>query len=370
MRIKQKHTNKELSATYQYWKEHILAKHVEENYDILSHPEIVDLYEIDTKTGIKKYFTTTDKHIAIQQYLSKSDTYLMKDTSAEFDTYYRMTTKPTGALTAEIINAFTNHKQPQKKEQKMQQVTKIFISHSSKDMKLVGELIDLIETIGVDSKDIFCSSFEGYGVSLGENFLERLRNELNNNVLVIFVLSQNFYESPICLCEMGATWIKTNEHIPILIPPFDYEKIKGVIQNIHGLKINEPLKLNLLKERLEEAFNLNPINNTRWESKRNNILDRIDKIINQPKTLEPKKIESKSTQESLSNKLNNSLQMIIIYAQENELTAISFQKIMENINPKFNENYIMNLVEENPLILRRYKLKSGQFGVKINFKNI
>lgn len=156
---------------------------------------------------------------------------------------------------------------------------KIFISHSSKDVRLVKELINLIEAIGVSSEDIFCSSFEGYGISLGENFLERLKTELNNNILVIFVLSENFFNSQICLCEMGATWIKTNKHIPILIPPFDYGKIKGVIQNIQGLKINEKLKLNLLKEELEREFNIKPINSTRWESKRDEIVDRINLII-------------------------------------------------------------------------------------------
>lgn len=38
---------------------------------------------------------------------------------------------------------------------------KIFISHSSEDKEIVGELIALIEGMGVKSEQIFCSSFEG-----------------------------------------------------------------------------------------------------------------------------------------------------------------------------------------------------------------
>ena len=55
---------------------------------------------------------------------------------------------------------------------------KIFISHASKDKDLVGELIDLLENIGLDSHQIFCSSFEGYGIPLGEDFLEIIKKEL------------------------------------------------------------------------------------------------------------------------------------------------------------------------------------------------
>ncbi len=123
---------------------------------------------------------------------------------------------------------------------------------------------------------IFCSSFEGYGIDLGENFLERIKNELNENILVLFILSQNFYESPISLCEMGATWIKTNEHIPILIPPFDFKDIQGVIPLTQGFKINDSLKLNLFKEKIQKLFGLAPIDNSSWERKRDRMLTRIN----------------------------------------------------------------------------------------------
>lgn len=154
-------------------------------------------------------------------------------------------------------------------------INKVFISHSTKDKDYVEELIDILETIGLKSTQIFCSSFDGYGIDLGEDFLERIKNELNEEVLVLFVLSENFYSSPVCLCEMGATWIKTSEHIPILIPPFDFENIKGVIPLTQGFKINDSLKLNLFKEKLEKVFNINPIDFTSWERKRDRIIKRI-----------------------------------------------------------------------------------------------
>lgn len=156
-------------------------------------------------------------------------------------------------------------------------VNKVFISHSSSDSTIVEEMIEILETVGLRSEQIFCSSFEGYGIDLGENFLERIKTELDSNVLVIFILSRNFYASPISLCEMGATWIKTREHIPVLIPPFDYKDIEGVIPLTQGFKINEPLKLNLFKQKIEQLFGLDPIDFSTWERKRDRILGRIEK---------------------------------------------------------------------------------------------
>jgi len=114
----------------------------------------------------------------------------------------------------------------------------------------------------------------------GENFLERIKEELNNNILVIFLLSNNFYESPICLCEMGATWVKTNLHIPIIIPPFGFGDIKGVIPLTHGLKITDGAALNQIKTQIEKIFKINnKLDFSTWERKRDRIINRIEKTI-------------------------------------------------------------------------------------------
>lgn len=156
---------------------------------------------------------------------------------------------------------------------------KIFISHSSLDAKMVEKVIDILEAIGVPSNKIFCTSFEGYGVKLGSDFLDVIKNELDSNVMVLFILSSNFYSSVVSLCEMGATWVKTNQHIPILIPPFDYGDIKGVIPTTHGMKVNEKDKLNSLKDSVIEFIGIEEVNSSVWERRRDNILKDIKKLL-------------------------------------------------------------------------------------------
>ncbi|AXG75087.1 TIR domain-containing protein [Flavobacterium arcticum] len=158
-------------------------------------------------------------------------------------------------------------------------IEKNFISHSSMDKYIVEELIEIIEVLGIDSDKIFCSSFPGYGIPLGENFLDKIKQELSENSLILFVLSKKFYNSPVSLCEMGATWALSKQHIPIIVPPFNYKEMKGVIPLTQGFIINSSDELNLFKEKIETFFDVKNISFNVWERKRDRIINRINKNI-------------------------------------------------------------------------------------------
>ena len=160
-------------------------------------------------------------------------------------------------------------------------LSRVFVSHASKDVEIVKVLIDLLEVVGLQSEQIFCTSVEGYGIGFGENFLEVIREQLREDTLVLFVLSSHFYASPVCLCEMGAAWVQTKSHIPILVPPFDFDDVQGVIPLTQGFKINAPLKLNLFKEQIEATFNLKPaLSMSSWERKRGKFIEQLNTHIN------------------------------------------------------------------------------------------
>lgn len=157
---------------------------------------------------------------------------------------------------------------------------KVFISHSSKDKKYAEYMVDLVESMGVPSGNIFCSSVEGYGIPPGVNFLEIIKNELSEDTVVLFIITSAFYASPVCLCEMGAAWVITAVHIPILVPPFDYSDLKGVISSTQGLKINDKSKLNSLCSTIRLHFGINEPDINIWERKRDKFLNLISREIN------------------------------------------------------------------------------------------
>lgn len=164
-------------------------------------------------------------------------------------------------------------------QNKTQSMSKLFISHSSQDDKIIKPFIDLLENIGVPHNLIFYSSHPAYGVGLGENIFTRLKTELEDDVFALFMLSDNFYKSPICLCEMGAVWIKSNKQIPILIPPFDFNAVQDVFPNSLGFKMNDKNQLNNFKGELESYFKLTPIHITRWEEKRDEYITKINELL-------------------------------------------------------------------------------------------
>ena len=124
---------------------------------------------------------------------------------------------------------------------------KIFISHSSKDIDVVTSFIHVLQSIGIEPENIFCTSIVGYGTPLGSDFMQEIETRLNEDVMVFFMLSDNFYQSPMCLIEMGATWIKTKHQISVAITPFELDKIKSYNSFSSAL-------LNLSSNNLETIF--------------------------------------------------------------------------------------------------------------------
>ncbi len=157
---------------------------------------------------------------------------------------------------------------------------KVFISHSHQDSKFAEIIVKILEKINVPSKNIFCSSLEGYGVPLGDDFLERIKSWLSEETIVILILSENFYKSPVSLCEMGATWVKAHKTFPIIIPPFTFEEIKGTFPTTLAFEINNKYKLTELKEQIELLLTVpNKTPTVQWEYFKDRILEELETLI-------------------------------------------------------------------------------------------
>ena len=160
---------------------------------------------------------------------------------------------------------------------------KVFISHSSKDADFVGHLVDLLEVLGIDGNDkLFCSSIPLYGIELSGNIFETLLSQFkNHNLYIIFIHSDNYYGSPISLNEMGAAWVLKSKHCSFLTKGFPYTGMKGVVNDAEiSIKVDDKQashRLNQMKEELVSLLKLNPIEQNKWEWKRNQFLERVNK---------------------------------------------------------------------------------------------
>lgn len=158
---------------------------------------------------------------------------------------------------------------------------KVFISHASTDKPFVELLVNLLEDIGLSENEIVCSSIPGYGIPLGKDIYDWLSEQFQNCELhIIFVLSENYYNSVACLNEMGAAWVLKQKYDTLLLPEFDFPQIKRAInpQQI-GIKLDsDPTELNQrlneLKDGLIEEFELKSLSASKWERHRNEFVNK------------------------------------------------------------------------------------------------
>ena len=161
---------------------------------------------------------------------------------------------------------------------------KIFISHSSYDKDYANAVFELLGNIGLNEKQIFCSSVPGCGIPLDQDIYTYIKQQFRDyNMHVIFVLSDNYYQSPACLNEMGATWILQNRYTSILLPGFEFKDIEGAINpRKMSLKLDNRStevkeRLGKLKDSILEEFSLPSLTDVRWEQKKDLFLDKINK---------------------------------------------------------------------------------------------
>lgn len=164
--------------------------------------------------------------------------------------------------------------------------SKLFISHSSSDALLVEAFVGLIEGgIGVSPRDIFCSSLKGQGIKPGVDFKSSIRDHLDEATCVITLISQNYYGSAFCMCELGGAWIQAKEIIPVLAPPLESKDLKAVLLGLQTLKMCDKSELDELRDEVATQLNITPLPTPRWNERRDQFLDSLPEILeNLPNT--------------------------------------------------------------------------------------
>ncbi len=99
---------------------------------------------------------------------------------------------------------------------------RIFISHRSADKKY-GDLIrNFINKLGVENSDIIYTSHPLNKIPLNQNIYNYIRKNINNEIIGIFVLTNDYFSSSICMNELGACWLTDGEKISVFTPEFDF----------------------------------------------------------------------------------------------------------------------------------------------------
>lgn len=185
---------------------------------------------------------------------------------------------------------------------------KIFISHKSEDEDFVKALVKLLRLyIGSEAEKIFCSSVPNYKIGIGKDIYPEIKSQFEKHeVFMIIIHSPRYYESPICLNEMGAAWIQNKDCYSFLTADCEFNDLKGVIDNkTISIKVNAKDATDRMNEFICKVlgfFNLPQLELSafsQWESDRNEFLKEVCRLSTTAEKREKTK-EKKSTQDSLS----------------------------------------------------------------------
>ncbi|MGE6601478.1 toll/interleukin-1 receptor domain-containing protein [Lysinibacillus fusiformis] len=104
-------------------------------------------------------------------------------------------------------------------------MSKIFISHSTKDGDLAIKLMDLLQNqFNLSRPNFFLTSDEE--LKYGGDWIEEIREGMEDANIILPLITPNYLESQFCLCELGAAWINQIALVPVIIPPLDYNALK------------------------------------------------------------------------------------------------------------------------------------------------
>ena len=126
---------------------------------------------------------------------------------------------------------------------------RVFISHDSDDVELAKALVNLLQkSLLLASRDIRCSSVDGYRLEGGVSFDEKLRTEVHEAELVIGLITPHSLQSLYVAFELGARWGIAKPMIPILASGATPDHLGGPLSGINALDCNNESQMSQLLE--------------------------------------------------------------------------------------------------------------------------
>jgi hypothetical protein len=138
-------------------------------------------------------------------------------------------------------------------------MTKLFISHSSKDQALAEKLIKLIKNaLRLPANEIRCTTIDGYRLPGGAKTNEQLKREVCDSNAFIVLVSAAAMDSTYVQSEIGARWGSDKHLLPLLAPGVSPDILKGPLSDLNALSCGNRSQLHQLVKELAEKLEIIP----------------------------------------------------------------------------------------------------------------
>lgn len=209
---------------------------------------------------------------------------------------------------------------------------KLFISHSSKNKVIANHLISYLERLGLEHKNMFCSSSISQGAKNGEDLNFRIGKAIKDSNLIIYLISRDFLKSSYCIEELGVGWYLSQESnkkcFYLLLPDVELSDLFGFvndkIQKFTFLNISQKDAFISLSEDISEVMNIKAKKTSTIIEYNNSFFNAINTELN---TI----IENKVKEENEISEYNKQLSNLQQLLKDKEKTIQSYkQKLNQN----------------------------------------
>ena len=129
----------------------------------------------------------------------------------------------------------------------------VFISHSSKDERMVRRLKELLAKKVGNTLDIFVSC-DGQSIPLGRNWVHEIEQALKDSRIMFVLLSPNSIRSNWIYFEAGFAYSKDIKVVPIGMLGIDLSQVTPPMSLLQGFNINSAESLNNIISVLNREF--------------------------------------------------------------------------------------------------------------------
>ncbi len=266
-----------------------LAEVCYDSAEISEFEEMISRWQYATKAILSSCFGADSEHTRTFESSIVGDHVIYKDAKEELA---REVKAGRNALSA-IINAESLKTGLQQQsigtaaqKEQSKRPPKVFISHKKEDKGFADALVNLINfIIGHDGDKIFCSSVPGYGIRQSRDILDELKRQFDQyEVYMVIIHSPRYYQSAICLNEMGAAWVLGTKFSSFMTNDCKAEHMHGVINREKiCIDLNDDADmlnghLNEFKDDLIEFFHSGSIDETKWETARGRFIKEVQAL--------------------------------------------------------------------------------------------
>ncbi|MGX9728538.1 MAG: toll/interleukin-1 receptor domain-containing protein [Candidatus Electronema sp. VV] len=197
---------------------------------------------------------------------------------------------------------------------------KIFISHSSADVKLAEAIVELLrDSIGLNPNDIRCTSVDGYRLPAGANTESILREEVNSSEVFLALLSEASIKSTYVIFELGARWSSGKRLFPLLAPKLKPVALNGPITSLNCLSCTSAAQLHQLVSEIADDLKIQVNKPSVYQKRIDNILNYKEQENNESRKINADSIQKMDTKKYIDEHLRSESDLIKIIKEDARL---------------------------------------------------